>query len=145
MKHITLLVLGILTASCTKQDCCDTLPFFPQITILDSNNRDLLDPENENFYDHSKISIKSEESLLKNLQLEIKKVILNDSDSGKYRIYVENILPNNGSMKFYLRLNDTEIDTINIQVENSRTTRLELNGKEWIEQNPIDFTYVIRK
>lgn len=133
-------------ANCTKQDCCDALPYFPQITVLDLNDRDLLDPKNENFYDHSKISVASpSETALNNLELEIKKVFLNDSDSGKYRIYVENILPSNGSMKFYLSLNDTEIDTINVQVENSRTTRLELNGKEWTDQDPIDFTYIIRK
>ena len=150
MKRIPLLILAVLCASCSaEQDCCDTLPFFPKIRILDSSNKDLLYPRNEDFFEHSKISIKSEEDPLRNLHLEIEEIKLNDFDHGKYRIDVEDaeiILPDTGSMKFYLCLDDTEIDTIEVKVENSRTTRLELNGEEWTETDAVYLdTHIIRK
>jgi len=151
MKRLIIIFILLNIVGCNEEPaCCDSIAEFPRIKVLDSNNLDLLDPENYDHFDHSDISMSTViDSNLQNLNLEIRRVLLSVSDSGDYFINVNDnmvgILTSDGIKHFYLNLNNSDTDTISLLIENSTTKRLELNGQRWRDYNSLDFTYIIRK
>ncbi|MEQ9305933.1 MAG: hypothetical protein RJQ14_18610 [Marinoscillum sp.] len=151
MKRIFIILIILIAVGCKEEPaCCDHIAEFPRIKVLNSNNVDLLDPENIDHFDHSDISISTLiESNLQNLSLEIRRVLLSTSDSGDFIINVnENmvgLLSSDGIKEFYLKLGTEDTDTISLLIENSTTRKLELNGENWADYDSLDFTYVIRK
>ncbi|MFW5879472.1 MAG: hypothetical protein ACOCUV_01475 [bacterium] len=132
------LLLSCLLASCDDEPvCCDHLAEFPMIQVFDANDEDLLDPNNENHYEHSGISLTTDvDESRKQLKMEIRRRMLSSVDSAGYIINVTDnemirFLSEPGTRNYYLLLNKNTVDTITLVINSSiRTEKILVNEME---------------
>lgn len=137
--HFILPILGLsLLFNCKDEaSCCDVLPSFPKIQVLGSESSDLLNPENNNYFNHSEISISQiiNGDSKKEIDFVIAPILLSVSDSGNYAIALDKGTIDDwlidGVKHFSIELSPDEVpDLISVSVENRRVSIWWVNGEE---------------